>query len=85
MKELITEIKKFDKNVKIIELIDESTFRPKLKIYYGKEIVLIKFTVEYVLDIRARGLSMLIFSDMIITELKKTKHYLRRAKLKNII
>ena len=83
MKELITEIKKFDKNIKIIELIDESTFRPKLKIHYWKEIVLISFSVEQIMDIRA--MSILIFSDMIITELKKTKHYLRKKKLKNII
>jgi len=85
MKELITKIKKFDENIKIIELIDESTFRPKLKINYGNNIVLISFSVEQIIDLKTKGLSMSILIDVIITELKKTKYYLRKKKIKNII
>jgi hypothetical protein len=85
MNELISNLQKFDKKINIVKFIDEHTFAPKLKIIYGSEIIVISFTQEQIQDLIAQRLSYSIYSDMIISQLKETKYYLRKNKLKRII
>jgi len=85
MNELISNLQKFDKKINIVKFIDEHTFAPKLKIFYGDETIVISFTAEQIHDLNIQKLSYSIYSNTIISILKETKYYLRKNKLKRII